>query len=80
MHLFSEKRDTVGTAELVPNGSIARLAVVAEYRNRGMFRIAWFSIFTRANPGNRFYKIGPGEFVQARKEAGNPYVLANLDF
>lgn len=54
MHLFSEKRDTVGTAELVPNGSIARLAVVAEYRNRGMFRIAWFSIFMRANPGNRF--------------------------
>ena len=77
MHLFSEKRDTVGTAELVPNGSIA---VVADYRNRGKFRIAWFSIFTRANPGNRFYKIGPGEFVQARKEAGNPYVLANLDF
>ncbi len=33
---LSEKRDAVGTVQLPSTGSIARLTVIAEYRNRGM--------------------------------------------
>ena len=34
---FSEKRDVVGTGRIEPNGKIARLAVLAEYRGQGVF-------------------------------------------
>ena len=34
--VYSEKRDVVGTGRIEPNGKIARLAVLAEYRGQGV--------------------------------------------
>lgn len=40
----SEKRDVVGTGRASSNGKIMTLAVVAEYRNRGIRTIAFFDV------------------------------------
>jgi len=49
---LSEKRDAVSTVQLPTTGSIARLAVIAEYRNRGMKENGCMSSFVHATPGD----------------------------
>ena len=91
--VLSEKRDAVGTGRIEATGKIARLAVVAEYRNRGVGTAIVERLIEEA--GNRGYnrvflhaqtqaltfynKFG---FVSDEKvfmEAGIPHVLASLD-
>jgi predicted GNAT family N-acyltransferase len=90
---LSEKRDAVGTGRIEATGKIARLAVVAEYRGRGVGTAILERLIEEAR--NRGYervflhaqiqalgfykKFG---FVSDEKvftEAGIPHVLASLD-
>ncbi len=90
---FSEKRDAVGTARIEADGKIARLAVLAEYRGRGVgsamltrlieearrrdFRQVYLHAQTHALS---FYKkFGFVSNEEIFPEGGIPHVVARLD-
>ena len=91
--LVSEKRDAVGTGRLEATGKIARQAVVAEYRDRGVGTAILKRLIDEA--GIRGYdraflhaqtqaldfykKFGFVSEKKAFMEAGIPHVLASLD-
>ena len=91
--VFSEKRDVVGTGRIEPNGKIARLAVIAEYRGQGVgsamltrlveeARQKGFSqVFLHAQThALKFYKkFGFGSDEVIFSEGGIPHVIARLD-
>ena len=91
--VFSEKRDAVGTGRIEATGKIARLAVIAEYREKGVGTLILERLIEEARNRNfdrvflhaqihalDFYmKYG---FVSEDKvfmEAGIPHVLASLE-
>ncbi len=90
---FSEKRDVVGTGRIEPNGKIARLAVIAEYRGQGVgsamltrlveeARKKGFSqVFLHAQTHalNFYKKFGFVSDEEIFSEGGIPHVLARLD-
>ena len=91
--VFSEKRDAVGTGRIEPNGKIARLAVIAEYRGQGVGsamltrlveearKKGFGQVFLHAQThALKFYKKFC--FVSDEEifsEGGIPHVLARLD-
>jgi len=91
--VLSEKRDAVGTGRLEPNGKIARLAVVAKYRGRGVGELILKRLIALARErGQRrvflhaqtqaldFYrKFGFVCDGEVFMEAGIPHVLAHRD-
>ncbi len=91
--VFSEKRDVVGTGRIEPNGKIARLAVIAEYRGQGVgsamltrlveeARKKGFSqVFLHAQTHalNFYKKFGFVSDEEIFCEGGIPHVLARLD-
>jgi predicted GNAT family N-acyltransferase len=91
--VFSEKRDVVGTGRIEPNGKIARLAVIAEYRGQGVgsamltrlveeARKKGFSqVFLHAQTHalNFYNKFGFVSDEEIFCEGGIPHVLARLD-
>ena len=90
---FSEKRDAVGTGRIEPNGKIARLAVIAEYRGQGVgsamltrlveeARKKGFSqvfLHAQAHALNFYKKFGFVSDEEIFSEGGIPHVLARLD-
>jgi predicted GNAT family N-acyltransferase len=91
--VYSEKRDVVGTGRIEPNGKIARLAVLAEYRGQGVgsailarlleearkkgFSQVYLHAQTRALD---FYKkFGFVSDKEIFSEGGIPHVIARLD-
>ena len=91
--VYSEKRDVVGTGRIEPNGKIARLAVLAEYRGQGVgsailarlleearkqgFSQVYLHVQTRAL---EFYKkFGFVSDEEIFSEGGIPHVIARLD-
>lgn len=91
---MSEKRDVVGTGRLEPNGKIARVAVVAEYRGQGVGSAILNRLIRAAKDAghdrvylhaqtqalNFYKKMGFISDERAFLEAGIPHVLASLDF
>jgi predicted GNAT family N-acyltransferase len=91
--VLSEKRDAVGTGRIEPTGKIARLAVVAEYRDRGVGtailerlieearKRGYDRVFLHAQTqALDFYKkFGFVSDGRVFMEAGIPHVLASLD-
>lgn len=91
--VFSEKRDAVGTGRIEATGKIARLAVIAEYRKRGVGSAILERLIDEARSRNfdrvflhaqthalDFYKkFGFVSEDEVFMEAGIPHVLASLD-
>ena len=91
--VFSEKRDAVGTGRIEATGKIARLAVVAEYREKGVGTAILERLIEEARNRNfdrvflhaqthalDFYKkFGFVSEDEVFMEAGIPHVLASLD-
>ena len=91
--VFSEKRDVVGTGRIEPNGKIARLAVIAEYRGQGVGsamltrlveearKKGFGQVFLHAQThALKFYKkFGFVSDEEIFSEGGIPHVLARLD-
>lgn len=92
--VMSKKRDVVGTGRLEPNGKIAKVAVVAEYRGQGvgsailrrLIRVAKEAghdrvyLHAQTQALNFYKKMGFISDERAFLEAGIPHVLASLDF
>ena len=92
--VLSKKRDAVGTGRLGPNGKIARVAVVAEYRGQGVGSAILKRLIHEAMDRgqdrvylhaqtqalNFYKKMGFISDERAFMEAGIPHVLASLDF
>ena len=90
---FSEKRDVVGTGRIEPNGKIARLAVIAEYRGQGvgsamLSRLlgearqrGFGQVFLHAQTHalNFYEKFGFVGDEEIFSEGGMPHVIARLD-
>lgn len=91
---LGKKRDVVGTGRLGPNGKIARVAVIAEYRGQGIGSAILKRLIHEAmeRGQNRVYlhaqtqalnfykKMGFISDERTFMEAGIPHVLASLDF
>ncbi len=91
--VFSEKRDAVGTGRIEANGKIARLAVIAEYREKGVGTAILERLIEEARNRNfdrvflhaqthalDFYKkFGFVSEDEVFMEAGIPHVLASLN-
>lgn len=90
---YSEKRDVVGTGRIEPNGKIARLAVVAEYRGQGVgsailtrlveeARRQGFSqvyLHSQTHALEFYKKFGFVSDEEIFSEGGIPHVIARLD-
>ena len=90
---FSKKRDAVGTGRIEATGKIARLAVLAEHRNRGVGSAILERLIEEARSRGYkhvflhaqthaldFYKkFGFVSDDKTFMEAGIPHVLASLD-
>ncbi len=93
MLVFSKKRDVVGTGRIEPNGKIARLAVLAEYRGQGVGSAMLTRLVEEARQRGfgrvylhaqthalSFYmKFGFVSDEEIFSEGGIPHVLARLD-
>jgi len=91
--VLSEKRDAVGTGRIEATGKIARIAVVAEYRDQGVGTAILERLIKEARSRGYdrvflhaqtqaldFYKkFGFVSDEKAFMEAGIPHVLASLD-
>ncbi len=91
---LSEKRDAVGTGRIEPTGKIARVAVVAEYRDQGVGSAILIRLINEAidrghervylhaqtQALNFYKKMGFISDERAFMEAGIPHVLASLEF
>lgn len=91
--VFSEKRDAVGTGRIEATGKIARLAVIAEFRKRGVGTAILGRLIVEARKRSYdrvflhaqvhaldFYKkFGFINEDEVFMEAGIPHVLASLD-
>jgi predicted GNAT family N-acyltransferase len=90
---YSEKRDAVGTGRIEPTGKIARLAVLAEYRGRGVGSAILTRLIEQARKQGMvrvylhaqthaldFYKkFGFVSDEDIFSEGGIPHVVARLD-
>lgn len=90
---YSEKRDAVGTGRIEPTGKIARLAVLAEYRGRGVGSAILTRLLEEARKQGfaqvylhaqthalEFYKkFGFVSDEEIFSEGGIPHVVARLD-
>lgn len=91
--VFSEKRDAVGTGRIEATGKIARLAVVAEYRKRGVGtaildrlieearnrKLSRVFLHAQTHALDFYKKFGFICEDEVFMEAGIPHVLASLD-